>query len=1138
MAEPALSVLGAPAPDEASALSAPALNAGESRVEALSRTPAELASGLSAAAGGGSKALSPDSARSPRALHLPASGPWVPPLKRLDMRGTKKAPATASQRDSAMASQRDSTVTSPQSSARLGAGAGTDSDLAIPMQYAMKSLRSARQALHGRVDASNARSVVQTALNSRDITLLRHTVVMLTLSTAMYGFSVVLTALSAWTFYESEKFERVSQSQSALSIMFGAIVLGRLLLLLWGMQTYRLQIRDFLHEQSHGVQLSQERQRVYARSGARGSMLELQIRSCDRRLVRLRYCIASSLLSDLPLAFMALYIIMATDVYFNANFGACMVVPEATQVQCASAGALLAAAQMLSSFMAFIYKVRDFPKYVPLRLKREQHALQLEREIGSFSALESLLPETTSTQEISAAVAMRKVLLETSYLAALCKGLTEKALDMWSLRVLRAHKHDSLEAVMAMGRWLRLRAAFDMALAREGLMRGIIGWEEVPGIGALTSMLAISDAELADGRLLVKVSPIRADLTAAAVAANAAAAEEVSAATLTYLLEWLLCVADALSERGQRMVSVVAIDFCGFPPAGEYELKLAPRALEALHEACKCFPLRAELQVQGCAPLAEALRELLPDCSVAELPERSEEHALPQPTTVPAKIGRLGNELDFFSDVSQAHSELVALVLGFVDALEARILHAYSRNNPPEQGKAPLKAFVEAAVQARKTWLVVYEKVEALGEIRDGDEDKCLAVECSLLLSQILLKVGRLAHLPVEVTGAVQVLRVAQGGCTSSTLQTAIAFLRTVHRRSFSSRIARMNRAIKEGNPSMLSRHTREHGDIAWPPPLTNKESKSIYSSMTRQMSRTVISSRRTKVIFKASAKVSPAEDEEGGETVLMLDGKACDDATEARQRFSRLAVDVGMRPLLTLVQKAPHAHVSALLFDECAVQQQVPAKQQQEQQHRSAADAEEASSLVEFWRDDDRVELALEWLFEYYAVVLDALSLRHGRVCYVQPLWRLDGSNPELQTLVLGALQKMNGASYPLMLRRIPIIVLCESATAREHKCALKLRAPIIIIADGEGAARTLAAAGFEANTLPKSLGGAGPPLPLVLQALGSQPKLSALLEDNAQFPVLAHTRSARAHTEGRLGKVLTILPPVKDADSKPESS
>jgi hypothetical protein len=206
--------------------------------------------------------------------------------------------------------------------------------------------------------------------------------------------------------------------------------------------------------------------------------------------------------------------------------------------------------------------------------------------------------------------------------------------------------------------------------------------------------------------------------------------------------------------------------------------------------------------------------------------------------------------------------------------------------------------------------------------------------------------------------------------------------------------------------------------------------------------------------------------------------------ATEAQERFSRLAADTGMLPLLTFRHDLP-ALTSGLLFNEAAV----PRNGQAE--------------LLAYWSKDDRVEVALEWLFEYYQVMLDALSVKHGRLCYVQPIVRLDGSITQLQALVLDKLAAVSEQRSPV-LRPAPLVVLDSTTDAAvlkgmsrhfaKHAKSVRL--------GGMAGASLLASAGLDPGMLSRSLGGSLPDAAVQIALERGLPALNELLGGSVVLP------------------------------------
>jgi hypothetical protein len=578
-------------------------------------------------------------------------------------------------------------------------------------------------------------------------------------------------------------------------------------------------------------------------------------------------------------------------------------------------------------------------------------------------------------------------------------------------------------------------------------------------------------------------------------------AEPVSCDTTAYLLEWLLCVADALSEREQRMISVVEVVLCGFSGKQDLGGRDANSAIAALNEALASFPLQVVLRVRGCGELAKALQQLLPRACVldepqADLAELAAERTrgLAPPTTVPARIGHLGSELDFFADVSENERKMVVVVALLLSALEESILSTHTQpsfggdplamDTSVMKNKSDLPSLKDFIADARHQHRVQVDKmIEALETSYETDSEARWAVECSMLLAQILCKTRSLKSLPREFVGAIQIQRIARREQTTSPLCVGARLLRTVWYRCHKSRCFAMNAHIKLTRPHLLAAEAPHRTSLAWP------------ATGTRPSRRFSFADRGSRALLMSAkaAKVAPAMQRGGTASALRPGGDVHDVhdvhrlGTEAQERFTRLAADTGMVPLLTFWHERP-ALTSGLLFDETAV--------------RKSAQAE----LLEYWSKNDRVEVALEWLFEYYQVMLDALSLKYGRVCYVQPIVRMDGSSPQLQALVLDKLATINSEHHPPVLRPAPLIVLdntkAAAALKRSHEYYAN-HAKTMRVAGADGAS-VLAEAGLDPTMLARSLGGSKSDASVQIALERGVPALDQLLDGTVVVPAI----------------------------------
>jgi hypothetical protein len=520
-----------------------------------------------------------------------------------------------------------------------------------PRDLALRALEDAQRVLDGLSVAAKARGVQLTSLSSADARRVKYQTAHLAANLFMFVVTLGLTISTGASFYRLNA-GQFSSGLLRFSSMYYAALGVRAVMLLTMMRAHTEVLLANRRELSQGVPLSAARRRGYLRRGAEGAMLELEIRLCERRLRFMRFAFASAFLSDLTRFGFALYAVSGTQTYFNAAFAACLLADPGyvSPYHCSQTTTVLAVLDVVLALLVFVLRLRELPQFLPEKLRLEMLRGRLRQENESASVLESLRLEAASAAEISAAVDVRKVIqLETSSLAPFCKGLSERALDMWTLRCLRASKGDSLDAVLSVASWLRWRADNGSVGARERLMRGEISWATLPGVGALSRLVLVSDVELApdeERQLIVRVQP-NPEPT---LSANSS---EVSPATVVHMLEWLLCVTDALSEQEQRIFDVLQVDLEGFTSTLglEGDLSLASyNACRALDVALESFPLRIEVHVHGCERLAIVLRALVPSLNIIDKEPSgiAGPLALAPPTTVPAKIGRLGNELDLY----------------------------------------------------------------------------------------------------------------------------------------------------------------------------------------------------------------------------------------------------------------------------------------------------------------------------------------------------------------------------------------------------------------------------------------------------------------------------------------------------------
>jgi hypothetical protein len=517
-----------------------------------------------------------------------------------------------------------------------------------PRDLALLALSHAQRVLDGRSDAAKARGVQPTILSSADARRVNYHALQLGANLSILAVTLVLTVSTGVSFY------RLNTGQLSGFISFSTMyyfALGvRAGMLLLMIKVHVEVLLAIARELSQGVPLTAARRRGYLRRGAEGAMLELEIRHCERRLHFMRFAFASAFLSDLSRFGFALYAVSGTQTYFNADFASCLLASPGyvSPYNCSQTATVLAVLDTMLALLVFVLRLRDLPMFLPEKLRLETLRDRLRQESDSASVLESLRLEAASAAEISAAVDVRKVIqLETSSLAPFCKGLSERALDMWTLRCLRANKGDSLDAVLSVASWLRWRADNGSVDARERLMRGETNWASLPGVGALSRQVVVGDIELAvseERRLIVRVRPNLEP-------ASSTMTSEVAPGTVVHVLEWLLCVTDSLSEQEQRMFDVIHIVMEGFTSTLGLDGGLSEASRDAcrtLNMALESFPLQIEVHVCGCEQLAKAIRVLVPDLPIINDEPSDTDQLLPlaPPTTVPAKIGRLGNELD------------------------------------------------------------------------------------------------------------------------------------------------------------------------------------------------------------------------------------------------------------------------------------------------------------------------------------------------------------------------------------------------------------------------------------------------------------------------------------------------------------
>jgi hypothetical protein len=93
-----------------------------------------------------------------------------------------------------------------------------------------------------------------------------------------------------------------------------------------------------------------------------------------------------------------------------------------------------------------------------------------------------------------------------------------------------------------------------------------------------------------------------------------------------------------------------------------------------------------------------------------------------------------------------------------------------------------------------------------------------------------------------------------------------------------------------------------------------------------------------------------------------------------------------------------------------------------------------------------------------------------------LQPIFKLDGSHPELRELVLETLQVMNRERYPPVFRGPPIVVLAGDlslAAYLKRASAHYAEARIVQLSNPADARREIEAAGLDPAMLPVGLGG-----------------------------------------------------------------
>ena len=131
---------------------------------------------------------------------------------------------------------------------------------------------------------------------------------------------------------------------------------------------------------------------------------------------------------------------------------------------------------------------------------------------------------------------------------------------------------------MAVTGWIRRwRADNGGVAARTRLLRGELGWLSVPGMGVLLQSARVGADVDNRARFVVHVAPALArDRIEGSSTMMGEAARRVSRETTVYLLEWLLCVADALSQREQRELTVVEVVVSG--SSGQHAPRGAGRA--------------------------------------------------------------------------------------------------------------------------------------------------------------------------------------------------------------------------------------------------------------------------------------------------------------------------------------------------------------------------------------------------------------------------------------------------------------------------------------------------------------------------------------------------------------------------------
>jgi hypothetical protein len=458
-----------------------------------------------------------------------------------------------------------------------------------------------------------------------------------------------------------------------------------------------------------------------------------------------------------------------------------------------------------------------------------------------------------------------------------------------------------------------------------------------------------------------------------------------------------------------------------------------------------------------------------------------------------------------FVDVTEAEREMVALVQLMITGLEKLIISTFSFDSDEalvsSSDKPELSRFIVRASDIYEVQAANCAKLEGMAIPHKPESEEARATQCSLLMAKIIQKAGPAAQLSRAYGGTIQTLRFVrayqhevEGG---TPLDIASRLLDTLWRLCNNKRLLAINAVIKSTSPHLFAEKVPQRSAVVWPVhhktrPRKRSSTEWLFGALTSSGKRTA------KVLAAAGGEQHTREmisflatplhcGSSSSTSNIGMDSNVSLEAMESRDRFTLLAADFGLRPLLTFSHSMV-ALTSGLLFDESAVRKH------------------DASALVAFWREANRVELALEWLFEFLETMLNAMSVRNGRMCYLQPVFKLDGSNDALRSLVLETLIHMNNKRYPPVFRSPPLVILAGHFTQADfakRASAHYAGARFVRLADPAVARKELEAAGVDAAMLPVSLGGGRPDQGQPSFTSSDLPSLAELLECSFVLPL-----------------------------------